>query len=129
MGRYATAALPKSARQLKTVADGLTPGQFIVYTHMYQRGEGGDERLYSGGYHDLCNATGLSKRGVQNIIAELQEKNALTLEKPPGHHRTQVSVYRVHSESDVLAAWYAEGYRFVVGKGRVLLRTAPLNPS
>ena len=121
----ATVAAPKSARSLRCVADGLTPGQFVVYTHMFQRGEGDEERLYSGGYHDLCRATGLSKRGVQNIIAELQEKHVLKLEKPPGHYRTQVSFYRVRSESDVLAGWYAEGYRFVLGKGRILLRDGP----
>lgn len=113
---------------MRSIADGLTPGQFVVYTQMYQRGEGGEERIYTGGYHDLCSATGLSKRGVQNIIAELQEKHALKLERAPGHHRTQVSVYRVPSERDVLAGWYADGYRFVVGKGRVLLRDAAVDP-
>ena len=89
---------------------------------MYQRGEGGEERLYAGGYHELCRATGLSKRGVQNIVAELQQKKAVLLQKAPGHHRSQVSVYQVRAESDVLAGWYAEGYRFVLGKGRILLR-------
>ena len=27
--------------------------------------------LYKGGYSDLCAQTGLSKRGIQNVIAEL----------------------------------------------------------
>ena len=87
---------------------------------MYREAKGESDRLYSGGYQDLCTLTGLSKRGIQNIIGELQEKSVLTLERPPGHHRSEVSVYRVPSERSVLQRWYDAGYRYVAGKGRVL---------
>jgi len=114
------------AKPLRSVADGLTPGQLLVYTQMYAKGEGQGTRFYRGGYQSLCALTGLSKRGLQNVIGELQAKSVVSIETAPGHKPTQVSVYRVRPEGEVLQFWHAAGLRFVIGKGKVLLRQPPI---
>src|SRR6185437_9535604 len=77
-------------RPLRRVTDGLTPGQFAVYSLMLQDADSveGGEAMYRGGYADLVRLTGLSKRGIQNVISELQEKGVIRLHTAPGHHRS-----------------------------------------
>lgn len=122
----ATVAISKTTgvKPLRKITDGLTPAQFTLYSLMYTHGEpaqGREEsRLYRGGYKDLCDLSGLSKRGVQNVIRELLEKRVIELHQAPGYHRTQTSVYRVLAEREVLNAWWSAGFRYAVGKGRVL---------
>jgi hypothetical protein len=114
-------------RPLRRITDGMTPGQFAVYSLMYEEGEVQPQeksRLYRGGYLDLCRLTGLSKRGVQNIVAELQLKNVITIRQAPGHHKTQTTIYQVDSEDVVLAGWHSRGYRFAIGKGKALIHSA-----
>lgn len=113
-------------RPLRRVTDGLTPGQYAVYSLMLANGEVGTagERVYRGGYADLGRLTGLSKRGIQNVIAELQEKAVITLHTAPGHHRSQTSAYLVPSPEAVVDAWRAHGWRFAVGKSKALTNGA-----
>lgn len=110
-------------RSVSKITDGFTAGQFTVYTLMYQAGTADEDgsRLYRGGYNDLRLLTGLSKRGLQNVVAELQEKKALRLHQAPGYHRVQTSVYRVLGENQVLAEWRASGWRYALGKGKRLV--------
>lgn len=123
-------ALPESAapgpwklRPLRRITDGLTPGQYAVYSLMQTNcepaPEGGDT-IYRGGYADLGRLTGLSKRGIQNVIGELQQKAVIQLHTPPGHHRTQTSAYLVPKPELVLQAWYGRGWRFAFGKSKHL---------
>jgi hypothetical protein len=119
-------------RLIQRVTDGLTPGQYAAYSLMYEAGEtaGAPEevRIYRGGYADLCRLTGLSKRGIQNIVAELQEKNVIEIHQAPGYHRTETSAYRVKSPASVVRHWHARGLRFALGKSKTLVTSAPAAP-
>jgi hypothetical protein len=110
-------------RPLRRITDGLTPGQYAVYSLMLancdEAGQGG-EVVYRGGYADLGQLTGLSKRGIQNVIGELQQKRAIRLHTAPGHHRTQTSAYVVPKPEAVLEIWHGRGWRFAVGKSKCL---------
>lgn len=111
-------------RPLARITDGLTPGQYSVYRLMYEEGksgEGGDARLYRGGYADLVRLTGMSKRGIQNVVAELQAKHVISIQQKPGHHRTEMSVYAVLSAEKVLDMWFSYGWRYAAGKSKVLM--------
>jgi hypothetical protein len=83
-------------------------------------GDEGGEPLYRGGYADIGRLTGLSKRGIQNVIGELQEKAVIRLHTPPGHHRLQTSAYIVPKPESVLTAWIERGWRFAMGKSKRL---------
>lgn len=109
-------------RPLRRVTDGLTPGQFAVYSLMLQDADSveGGEAMYRGGYADLVRLTGLSKRGIQNVIAELQEKGVIRLHTAPGHHRSQTSAYMVPAPEVVVTNWHARGWRFAIGKSKRL---------
>ena len=113
-------------RPIRRITDGLTPGQYAVYSLMYDHAdpEPGSTKLYRGGYADLGRLTGLSKRGIQNVVAELQQKNVIELHVSPGHHKNQTSVYRVPSPEAVVAAWHGRGWCFAVGKSKILKNTA-----
>jgi hypothetical protein len=78
------------------------------------------DRIYRGGYADLCRLTGLSKRGIQNVVAELRAKNVVRIHQAPGYHRSETSVYRVPPAAAVLNVWRAQGLRFAVGKSKIL---------
>ena len=110
-------------RPVRRITDGLTPGQYAVFSLMFEHGETAQEdfRCYRGGYADLGRLTGLSKRGIQNIIAELRDKGVIELQLAPGHHRTQTSVYRVPPAEKVVSVWHALGLRFAVGKSKRLI--------
>jgi len=109
-------------RPLRRITDGLTPGQYAVYSLMFENSDPaqGRERLYRGGYADIGRLTGLSKRGIQNVIGELQEKQVIRLQTAPGHHRFQTSAYEVPTAEAVLAAWLARGWRYATGKSKRL---------
>jgi len=109
-------------RPLRRITDGLTPGQYVAYSLMLASSETepGGEAVYRGGYADLGRLTGLSKRGVQNVIGELREKLAIRVHTPPGHHRTQTSAYVVPKPEAVLETWYERGWRFAFGKSKRL---------
>jgi len=114
-------------RPIRRVTDGLTPGQFAVYIQMHEQGDpqpGQGGRLFRGGYLDLCRLTGLSKRGVQNVVAELQAKAVIAIQQAPGHHKTQTTVYWVKGEEAILAGWFASGWRYAAGKGKTLVNPA-----
>jgi hypothetical protein len=109
-------------RPIVRVTDGLTPGQYAVYSLMYEAGEGSDggSRIYKGGYADLGRLTGLSKRGLQNIISELQTKRVIQLHQQPGYHRTETSAYLVPPPGVVLEVWFSQGWRHALGKSKTL---------
>jgi len=109
-------------RPIHRVTDGLTPGQYAVYSLMYEAGEGtgAHSRIYKGGYADLGRLTGLSKRGIQNIVAELQAKKALQIHQQPGYHRTETSAYLVPDPESLLHSWGANGWRHAYGKSKIL---------
>ena len=109
-------------RPIHRVTDGLTPGQYAVYSLMYGAGKQADgaTHIYKGGYADLGRLTGLSKRGLQNIIAELQAKRVIRIHQAPGYHRTETSAYLVPSPDEVLAAWHSRGWRYALGKSKTL---------
>jgi len=109
-------------RPLRRITDGLTPGQYAVYSLMFENSDPaqGRERIYRGGYADIGRLTGLSKRGIQNVIGELQEKQVIRLQTAPGHHRLQTSAYAVPNPEAVLAAWLTRGWRFATGKSKRL---------
>ena len=128
----ATVALLKSRpgrtfrpRLIRHLGDGLTGGQLNVYSAMHSRTalENGVP-LYRGGYSDLCAQTGLSKRGIQNVIAELLGKTVVIRHQPPGYHRSQMTIYRVLSEEAILLAWQSRGLRYAVGKSKTLTNSA-----
>jgi hypothetical protein len=100
----------------------LTPGQFAVYRLMYEAGQDASEsaRIYTGGYADLGRLTGLSKRGIQNIVAELQIKQVIRVHQKPGYHRTETTSYQVPDAESVMKTWFANGWRFAFGKSKVL---------
>jgi len=110
-------------RPILRVTDGLTPGQYAVYSLMYQAGEGtgASSRIYKGGYADLGRLTGLSKRGIQNIVAELQAKQVIRIHQQPGYHRTETSAYLVPDPDSVLHTWFANGWRHALGKSKNLV--------
>ena len=115
-------------RPILRVTDGLTPGQYAVYSLMHEAGEGsgGDApaanfRIYKGGYADLGRLTGLSKRGIQNIVAELQAKQVIRIHRQPGYHRTETSAYFVPDADSILRTWFANGWRHALGKSKSLV--------
>lgn len=111
-------------RPIRQITDGLTPGQQLVYERMFEKGEPdltSGRRLFRGGYIDLVRLTGLSKRGIQNVVAELQDKSVITLHQAPGYHRSQTSVYEVAPKQVVLERWFAQGLRYATGKSKRLL--------
>ena len=112
-------------RLIRHLGDGLTGGQLNVYSAMHSRAalENG-VRLYKGGYSDLCAQTGLSKRGIQNVISELLAKAVVTRHQPPGYHRSQMTIYRVLSEEEILMGWQSRGLRYAVGKSKTLTNRA-----
>jgi len=110
-------------RPILRVTDGLTPGQYAVYSLMYEAGEGTDSshHIYKGGYADLGRLTGLSKRGIQNIVAELQAKQVIRMHQQPGYHRTETSAYLIPDADAVLHTWFANGWRHALGKSKTLV--------
>jgi len=102
---------------------------------MYEKGEAETEepasrlRLFRGGYLDLCRLTGLSKRGVQNVVAELQAKHVISIRQAPGHHKTQTTIYAVPREEAVLEGWWSRGLEYAVGKGKTLVNSATVEIS
>ena len=110
-------------RRIVRITDGLTPGQYAVYSLMYEAGAtaGGLSRIYKGGYADLGRLTGLSKRGIQNIVAELQAKEVIRLHRQPGYHRTETSAYLVPEPEAVLSGWFSKGWRHALGKSKTLI--------
>lgn len=114
-------------RPIQRITDGLTPGQFSVYSLMFERGESRPQttlRLFRGGYVDLVRLTGLSKRGIQNVIAELQAKSVITIHQAPGYHRSQTTVYEVPAEQTILDRWFTKGLRYASGKSKNLVTIA-----
>ncbi len=114
-------------RPIQRITDGLTPGQYSVYSLMFERGETREAstvRLFRGGYVDLVRLTGLSKRGIQNVIAELQAKSVISIHQAPGYHRSQTTVYDVPHEQAVLDRWFAKGLRYASGKSKNLVTIA-----
>ena len=114
-------------RPIQRITDGLTPGQFSVYSLMFERGEARPQttlRLFRGGYVDLVRLTGLSKRGIQNVIAELQAKSVITIHQAPGYHRSQTTVYEVPAEQTILDRWFSKGLRYASGKSKNLVTIA-----
>ena len=108
-------------RPIVRVTDGLTPGQYAVYSLMYEAGEGaGSVRIYRGGYADLRRLTGLSKRGIQNIMGELQSKHVIRIHQKPGYHRTETSAYEVPDPQTVIGIWRSQGWNCAVGKSKTL---------
>jgi hypothetical protein len=73
---------------------------------------------------DLVKLTGLSKRGIQNVVAELQSKLVITISQPPGYHKSQSTIYEVASEEVVLRRWRAQGFQYAVGKSKDLVNIA-----
>jgi hypothetical protein len=118
-------------RPIRRITDGLTSGQFTVYTLMYDNGEildaGQGSRLYRGGYADLCRLSGLSKRGVQNVVGELLQKGAIAIHQAPGYHKTQTSVYAILCEQALLASWLNRGLCYAAGKGKRLVNPATVD--
>ena len=110
-------------RPIIRVTDGLTPGQYAVYSLMYEAGEsnGRSSRIYKGGYADLGRLTGLSKRGIQNIVAELQAKYVISIHQQPGYHRTETSAYLIPDAGAVLQVWFSKGWRRALGKSKTLI--------
>ena len=110
-------------RPLIRITDGLTPGQYAVYNLMYEAGEdaGRSSRIYRGGYADLGRLTGLSKRGIQKIVAELHAKQIIRMHQKPGYHRTETSAYLVPDAATVLATWSSNGWRHALGKSKTLI--------
>lgn len=113
-------------RPIHRITDGLTPGQYSVYRLMLEKGDehpdGEGKRLFRGGYVDLVNLTGLSKRGIQNVVSELQEKEVIGIHQAPGYHKSQMTVYEVAGEELVLAGWFGKGWRYAVGKSKNLVK-------
>jgi hypothetical protein len=109
-------------RILNRITDGLTPGQFAVYRVMYDEGENSDDygRIFRGGYADLGRLTGMSKRGIQNVVGELRSKEVISIHRKPGHHRTETSAYIVPDAERVLEKWLSRGWRHAAGKSKVL---------
>jgi hypothetical protein len=109
-------------RILNRITDGLTPGQLAVYRVMYDEGESSEDhaRIYRGGYADLGRLTGMSKRGIQNVVGELQAKQVIRIHRKPGHHRTETSAYIVPDAERVLETWLSKGWRHAAGKSKVL---------
>jgi hypothetical protein len=89
---------------------------------MYEAGEdgGGLSRIYTGGYADLRRLTGLSKRGIQNIVMELQTKQVLRIDQRPGYYRTETTAYLVPDDESVLKTWFSNGWRYALGKSKAL---------
>jgi len=118
----------KGLRPLRHLADGLTPGQFTLYTLMYDRGVAADEgsRLFRAGYNELGKLSGLSKRGIQNIVNGLEQKGAVSVETAPGYRRTETTAYRVYSAVRIVENWHREGYQYVVAKARQLMKIVPV---
>ena len=125
----ATAAVGsvKGLRPLRHLADGLTPGQFTLYTLMYERGleTGEGSRLFRAGYAELGRLSGLSKRGIQNIVDALEQKSAVSVETAPGYRRSETTAYRVYSGSRIVQKWHEHGYWYVLPKGRQLVKVLP----
>jgi hypothetical protein len=109
-------------RPIVRVTDGLTPGQYTVYSLMYEGGESWGEslRIYRGGYADLKRLTGLSKRGIQNVMGELQQKQVIRIHQKPGYHRTETSAYEVPDPVAVVGIWRSHGWRHSLGKSKTL---------
>jgi hypothetical protein len=129
----ATVEMPVAARRtfrlrpIQRITDGLTPGQYAVYSLMFEQGEsapGQGSRHFRGGYVDLVRLTGLSKRGIQNVVAELQTKLVITISQAPGYHKSQSTTYEVASEETVLRRWRAQGFQYAVGKSKDLVNIA-----
>jgi hypothetical protein len=90
---------------------------------MYGAGEStaNSSRIYKGGYADLGRLTGLSKRGIQNIVAELQAKQAISIHQQPGYHRTETTAYLVPEAGAVVQLWFSKGWRRALGKSKTLI--------
>jgi hypothetical protein len=121
-------------RPIRRITDGLTSGQFTVYTLMFEQaqpaaGEGQGNRLYRGGYADLCRLSGLSKRGVQNVVAELLQKGVISIHRPPGYHKTETTVYAVPPGEAILSSWFRRGLCYAVGKSKRLVNPATVDLS
>jgi hypothetical protein len=113
-------------RPIRRITDGLTPGQYAVYRLMYEAGQdaGDASRIYTGGYADLRRLTGLSKRGIQNIIGELQTKQVIRVHQKPGYHRTETTSYLVPDADQVMKIWFTNGWRSALGKSKALIGSA-----
>jgi hypothetical protein len=87
---------------------------------LWNVGWGESVRIYRGGYADLKRLTGLSKRGIQNVMGELQRKQVIRIHQKPGYHRTETSAYEVPDSAAVIEIWRSHGWRHSLGKSKTL---------
>ncbi len=122
-------AAPAKGRLITRVQHGLTPGQFAVYRALYDKGEPTEDgaRTFRGGYAQLCELTGLCKRGIQNVRRQLQQKHAIRIRENPGFDREQTTVYEVLDEAALLMRWKSLGLLYACGKGKILSTVALLS--
>ena len=88
---------------------------------MPRRRDGGSSRIYKGGYADLGRLTGLSKRGIQNIVAELQAKhvNRASTSNPAIIEPKLAPIS--FGMSRAVQLWFSKGWRRALGKSKTLI--------
>ena len=68
------------------------PSAFLVYLFLWRQAHGSDRQAAQVALLDIAEATGLSKRGVQDALGRLAKRKLLTVAR---EHITAIPVYTV----------------------------------
>ena len=68
------------------------PSAFLVYLYLWRQTHGGGRQTAQVALLDIAEATGLSKRGVQDALGRLAKRKLLTVAR---EHITAIPVYTV----------------------------------
>lgn len=69
------------------------PSAYLVYLHLFRRTHGSDAHTVSVALLDIAEATGLSKRTVQNALAHLVYRRLISVARASS---TSIPEYTVH---------------------------------
>jgi len=90
--RYAFDAYIVDTLMPDLVGHDRQPSAFLVYLYLWRQTNGSDRQAAQVALLDIAEATGLSKRGVQDALGRLAKRNLLTVAR---ESITPVPIYTV----------------------------------
>ena len=107
-------------RPVRTVEDGLTPGEYLLLTEMFQAGAplpaSNDRLLVAAGYRTMSDKTGQDPKTVKRNRMGLIRK--LCIEIVGQNTFTEAAQCRIYHFENILARWRQAGMIWVQRTGR-----------
>lgn len=121
-----------NARKIGRVQDGLSLGEWAVYSALYEAGkpkQGQTVWKVQIGYHGISTLAGrLAPTNVRLNLRSLIEKGVVEITN--GHTEGKAKTYAVYSYEAILAKWQSRGLTHVIkGKGATLVSRSSIHES